>query len=114
MRVARAGSRIYEIGRAVEREVRRNHFSVLREYCGHGVGRTIHEAPTVPNYLDLTNRARLTEGLVIAVEPIIAAGGPHSLLASDGWTVRTADHSLAAHYEQTVVITRGAPVLITA
>src|SRR5271157_5707399 len=114
MRVARAGYRIYEIGRAVEREVRRNGFSVLREYCGHGVGRTIHEYPTVPNYLDLNNRGRLTDGLVVAIEPIIAAGAGRSVLDRDGWTVRTADHSLAAHYEHTVVITRGAPVLVTA
>lgn len=114
MRVARAGNRIYEIGRAVEREVRRNNFTVLREYCGHGVGRTIHEYPTVPNYLDLNYRARLTDGLVVAIEPIIAAGGGRSVLDRDGWTVRTADHSLAAHYEHTVLITRGEPVLVTA
>jgi len=114
MRVARAGYRIYEIGRAVEREVRQNGFTVLREYCGHGVGRTIHEYPKVPNYLDLNYRARLTDGLVVAIEPIIAAGGGRSVLDRDGWTVRTADHSLAAHYEHTVVITRGEPVLVTA
>ncbi len=114
MRVARAGYRVYEIGRAVEREVRRSGFSVLREYCGHGVGRTIHEYPTVPNYLDLNNRARLTDGLVVAIEPIIAAGGGRTVLDRDCWTVRTADHSLASHYEQTVVITRGDPVLVTA
>jgi len=114
MRVARAGYRIYEIGRAVEREVRRNGFSVLREYCGHGVGRTIHEYPTVPNYLDLNYRTRLTDGLVVAIEPIIAAGGARTVLDRDRWTVRTSDHSLAAHYEHTVVITRGEPLLMTA
>ncbi|HEX8810949.1 MAG TPA: type I methionyl aminopeptidase, partial [Terracidiphilus sp.] len=114
MRVARAGYRIYEIGRAVEREVRRDGFLVLREYCGHGVGRTIHEYPRVPNYLDLNYRARLTDGLVIAIEPIIAAGGGRTVLDRDGWTVRTSDHSLAAHYEQTIVITKGEPLLMTA
>ncbi len=114
MRVARAGNRIYEIGRAVEREVRRNGFSVLREYCGHGVGRTIHEYPTVPNYLDLNYLARLSDGLVVAIEPIIAAGGGRTVLDRDHWTVRTSDHSLAAHYEHTVVITRGEPLLVTA
>jgi len=114
MRVARAGNRIYEIGRAVEHEVRRNGFSVLREYCGHGVGRTIHEYPTVPNYLDLNYRARLSDGLVVAIEPIIAAGGGRTVLDRDHWTVRTSDRSLAAHYEHTVVITRGEPLLVTA
>ena len=114
MLVARAGYRIYEIGGAVEREVRRNGFSVLREYCGHGVGRTIHEYPTVPNYLDLNYPARLTDGLVVAIEPIIAAGSGRTTIDRDRWTVRTADHSLAAHYEHTLVITRGEPVLVTA
>lgn len=114
MRAARAGFRVYEIGRAVEREVRRNGFSVLREFGGHGIGRTIHEDPHVPNYLDLRNRARLHQGLVIAVEPIIAAGNGRSVVDRDGWTVRTADRSLAAHYEQTVVITKGMPLLMTA
>jgi len=68
----------------------------------------------VPNYLDLNNRARLTDGLVVAIEPIIAAGGGRTVLDRDRWTVRTADQSLAAHYEHTVVITRGEPVLVTA
>jgi methionyl aminopeptidase len=111
---ARAGNRIYEIGRAVEREVRRSGFSVIRELCGHGVGRTIHEQPSVPNFADRGARERLTEGLVITIEPVIAAGNGRTRLGSDGWTFRTEDGSLAAHYEHTVVITRGAPVLLTA
>ena len=112
--VARAGNRIYEIGRAVEREVRRSGFSVIRELCGHGVGRTIHEPPSVPNFADRGARGRLTEGLVITIEPVIAAGSGRTQLASDGWTFHTEDGSLAAHYEHTVVITRSAPVLLTA
>src|SRR5712692_128895 len=111
---ARAGNRIHEIGRAVEREVRRSGFSVIRELCGHGVGRTIHEPPSVPNFVDRDARGRLTEGLVITIEPVIAAGSGRTRLASDGWTFRTEDGSLSAHYEHTVVITRGAPVLLTA
>jgi methionyl aminopeptidase len=111
---ARAGNRIYEIGRAVEREVRRSGFSVIRELCGHGVGRTIHEQPSVPNFADRGARERLTEGLVITIEPVIAAGNGRTRLGSDGWTFRTEDGSLATHYEHTVVITRGAPVLLTA
>lgn len=112
--VSRAGNRVCEIGRAVEREVRRSGFSVVRELCGHGVGRTIHEPPTVPNFADRGARGKLTEGLVITIEPVIAAGSSRTRLAGDGWTFHTEDGSLAAHYEHTVVITRGAPVLLTA
>ena len=114
MRAAKDGVRVREIGRAVHCEVRRNGFSILREYGGHGVGRTIHEYPHVPNYPDYTNTARLHAGLVVAVEPIVTVGTGRSFVDRDGWTVRTADHSLAAHYEHTVVITKGAPMLITA
>ncbi len=111
---ARAGHRVCEIGRAVEREVLRSGFRVIRELCGHGVGRTIHEPPTVPNFADRGARGRLTEGLVITIEPVIAGGSGRTRLAHDGWTFHTEDGSLAAHFEHTVVITRGAPVLLTA
>ena len=114
MLVARAGFRVSEIGRAVERQVRREGFSVIRELGGHGIGRTIHEEPRIPNYADPQAHQVLTEGLVIAVEPIIAAGSGRAILAPDGWTMRTADRRPAAHYEHTIVITKGAPVLLTA
>jgi methionyl aminopeptidase len=114
MLVARAGFRVSEIGRAVEREVRRCGFSVIRDLGGHGIGRTIHEAPRVPNYPDPDAREILTEGLVITIEPIIAAGSGRSFLSDDGWTVRTADHRPSAHYEHTLVITKGEPILLTA
>jgi len=111
---ARIGNRTKDIGRAVEREVRRRGFHVVRELGGHGVGRTIHEEPSVPNYADPEARHLLTDGLVITIEPIIAAGTGRVSLDRDGWTVRTADGSLSAHYEHTIVITKGAPVLLTA
>ncbi len=114
MLVARAGFRVNEIGRIVEREVRRCGFSVIRDLGGHGIGRTIHEAPRVPNYPDPDAREILTEGLVITIEPIIAAGSGRSFLADDGWTVRTADRRPSAHYEHTLVITKGEPILLTA
>jgi methionyl aminopeptidase len=114
MLVARAGFRVSEIGRAVEREVRREGFSVIRELGGHGIGRTIHEQPRIPNYPDPEARELLTEGLVIAVEPIIAAGSGRTILAEDGWTMKTADRRPAAHYEHTIVVTKGAPILLTA
>lgn len=114
LKVARAGNRVYEIGRAVEREVRRCGFSVIKEFCGHGVGRTIHEEPCVPNYYDPRFRSRLTDGMVITIEPIIAAGDGRAQLEPDHWTIRTRDGSLAAHYEHTIVITQGEPILLTA
>ena len=113
-RVARAGNRVYEIGRAVERETRRCGFQVIRSLCGHGVGRTIHEEPSVPNYHEPRARTRLTEGLVITIEPIISAGSGEGVLDRDQWTIRTADGSLSAHYEHTVVITSREPILLTA
>lgn len=114
MLVARAGFRVSEIGRVVEREVRRAGFAVIRDLGGHGIGRTIHEAPRVPNYPDPAANQILTEGLVITVEPIIAAGSGESVLADDGWTVLTADQRPSAHYEHTLVITKGCPILLTA
>jgi methionyl aminopeptidase len=112
--VVQAGRRIAEIGAAVEAEVRRAGFRVIPALAGHGVGRAIHEEPTVPNVRDDGDRRVLTDGLVIAIEPIIAAGADHVVMARDGWTLRTADGSLAAHHEQTVVVTRGRPIVLTA
>src|ERR1700688_2643864 len=90
MLVARAGFRVWEIGRAVEREVRRSGFSVIRDLAGHGIGRTIHEEPRVPNFPDPGANQILTEGLVITVEPIIAAGSGRTFVAHDKWTIVTA------------------------
>jgi methionyl aminopeptidase len=112
--VARAGVRVNEIGRAVEREVRRRGFSVVDGLTGHGVGRTIHEAPAVPNRYDPWQSDVLTDGLVLTIEPMIATGSTRALLDADGWTLRTADGGLSAHHEHTLVITRGAPVVLTA
>jgi methionyl aminopeptidase len=114
MQVARAGRRVRDIGRAVENEVSAAGFHVIRDLCGHGIGRTIHEKPSVPNWPDPAASDVLSEGLVITVEPIIASRSGKSVLAKDGWTVRTADRGLAAHFEHTLVITRDAPLLLTA
>jgi len=112
--VIQAGRRIAEIGKAVESEVRRNGFAVIRQLTGHGVGRATHEEPPVPNFAAAWSTGTLTEGLVIAVEPIIAAGSGDIVDAPDGWTVMTADGSLAAHYEHTLVVTRDRPIILTA
>jgi methionyl aminopeptidase len=87
---------------------------VIRDLGGHGIGRTIHEAPRVPNFADPAANQILTEGLVITVEPIIAAGSGRAAVDKDGWTVRTLDRRPSAHYEHTLVITKGEPILLTA
>jgi len=114
LHVARAGNRVSEIGRAVDMEVRRCGFSVIRALCGHGVGRTIHEPPSVPNFEDRLSREKLTPGLVITIEPIIASGVARTETAEDGWTLRTVDGGLSAHFEHTIVITEKEPILLTA
>lgn len=114
MLVARAGFRAFEIGRIVERETRKAGFTVVRELGGHGIGHTIHEEPRIPNYADLTARQLLTEGMVITVEPIISSGSGDVFTDTDGWTMRTRDKSLSAHFEHTLVVTSGAPILLTA
>lgn len=114
MEAARTGNTVRDIGRAVERVVQKDGFSVVRELSGHGIGRTIHESPSVPNYDEPRARTKLTKGLVITVEPIISAGRGDVFTAPDGWTVKTSDRKLAAHFEHTIVITDGAPLILTA
>jgi methionyl aminopeptidase len=111
--VARAGTPVSAIGRAVEDRARRDGFAVIRELCGHGVGRAIHEMPNVPNYQDPSSRAVLSDGLVIAIEPMLAARPSRAVRGRDGWTISTHNRSLAAHEEHTVVIRRGAPLVLT-
>lgn len=110
----RAGGRLSEIGRAIEREVGRRGFSVVRELSGHGVGRAVHEKPNVPNFYRPEVRETLREGLVLAVEPIISEKPASVIEELDGWTLRTSNRCLAAHYEHTVVVTAGEPLVLTA
>ncbi|MGE0816305.1 MAG: type I methionyl aminopeptidase [Vicinamibacterales bacterium] len=112
--VALAGTKVNAIGRAVDREVRRHGFAGVRGLTGHGVGRRIHEEPTVPNQFDPWQLDVLTDGLVITIEPMVTAGSATAVPGGDGWTMRTADGSLSAHFEHTLVVTRGAPVVLTA
>ena len=110
---ARAGRRVSEIGRAVEREVSARGFYVLRELSGHGVGRTIHEPPTVANYFDPFQKDVLTEGLVLTIEPLISQRRTRVRGSEDGWTLKTANGCLAAHHEHTIIVTNGEPVIAT-
>ena len=113
--LARPGQPIAAIGRRVERIVESAGFTVLRELNGHGIGRTIHEAPElIPNYFEPSLTGRFRSGMVVAIEPIITTGTHWATIDHDGWTVRTDNGSLAAHYEHTVVITKNRPVILTA
>jgi methionyl aminopeptidase len=113
MKVATTGARISELGRAVEAEVNRRGHSVIHEMCGHGVGRALHEQPSVPNFFSPFTPGKLAEGLVIAVEPIICETPSPVFEDEDGWTIRTANGCLAAHYEHTIVMHNGRPELLT-
>ena len=114
MKVARADTRVNEIGRAIDREVRRHGYSVVKDLTGHGVGRSIHEPPSVPNFYHPLNADVLRDGMVIAVEPIISSKPARTVTAEDGWTMSTHNKALAAHYEHTIVITQGEPIILTA
>jgi methionyl aminopeptidase len=114
LRAAVAGAPLNAIGAAVQRVVESAGHSVCTELTGHGIGRRIHESPDVPNHHVPALSQPLTDGLVITVEPIIAVGGGAVLAASDGWTMRTADGSLSAHAEHTIVVRDGAPLVLTA
>jgi methionyl aminopeptidase len=112
--VARAGQRVSVIGRAVEDRARRDGFAVVRELSGHGVGRAIHEAPNVPNYENRFSRDMLTDGLVIAIEPMLTTRPSRAVQRPDGWTISTHDGGLAVHEEHTVMIQRETPLVLTA
>ena len=110
---ARAGNRIGDISHAVQTYAEQNGCSVVREYVGHGVGSVMHEAPEVPNFGRAGRGPTLVKGMTIAVEPMVNAGGWEVYVLKDGWTVKTADGSLSAHYENTILITDGEPEILT-
>ena len=115
IRYAKVGCRVHDIGEAVQDYVESHGFSVVRDFVGHGIGRGMHEAPEVPNYRPPEHRAnpRLLKGMTICVEPMICAGDWRIRILKDGWTVVTRDSSLAAHYENTILITDGEPEILT-
>ena len=113
MKFARFGYRVSDISHAVQAYVEANGFSVVRDYVGHGVGAELHEPPEVPNYGKPGHGPRLAPGMTIAVEPMVNQGDWHVRVMRDGWTVRTADGSLSAHYENSILITKGDPEILT-
>lgn len=108
-----SGKRVTDISRAIQSYVESNGFSVVREFVGHGVGRTMHEEPQVPNFVDSKCNQKLRPGMTIAIEPMVTAGQPGVKILNDGWTVVTQDGSLSAHFEHTVLITEGEPEILT-
>ena len=110
---ARAGRRVSDISHAVQVYVERHGYSVVRDFVGHGVGTRLHEAPEVPNFGPAGHGARLQPGVAIAVEPMVCAGDWHVKVLKDGWTTVTVDGSLAAHYENTMLITENGPEITT-
>jgi methionyl aminopeptidase len=108
------GHRVRDISHAVQQYVEQNGFSVVREFVGHGVGRKMHEDPQVPNFVEPGRESpKLRPGMTIAIEPMVNAGRPDVKRLKDGWTVVTADGSLSAHFEHTVLITESEPEILT-
>lgn len=110
---ATPGNRVTDISRSIQNYVEGNGFSVVREFVGHGVGRTVHEDPQVPNFVDPKSNQKLRPGMTLAIEPMVNAGRPEVKMLNDGWTVVTQDGSLSAHFEHTVLITEGEPEILT-
>jgi methionyl aminopeptidase len=110
---ALAGNRVVDISRAIQKYVESNGFSVVREFVGHGVGRSMHEEPQVPNFVDGKASPKLRPGMTIAIEPMVNAGKPAVEILKDGWTVVTRDGLPSAHFEHTVLITENEPEILT-
>ena len=114
LKYAREGYRLPDLSGAIQKYVEANGFSVVRDYVGHGIGTKMHEAPEIPNYVEpRMGRPRFLRGMTIAVEPMVNAGGFGVKVMPDGWTVKTADGRLSAHYENSILITDGEPELLT-
>lgn len=110
---AKAGLRLGDIGHAIQSYVEERGYSVVRQYVGHGIGKEMHEEPDVPNYGKPGHGLRLVPGMTIAVEPMVNQGGAAVKTMSDGWTVKTCDGKLSAHFENTIAITEDGPVILT-
>ena len=113
IKLARAGNRVFDISHAVQKYVEGNGYSVVRDFVGHGVGAKLHEAPEVPNFGPAGHGPRLQPGMTIAVEPMVCAGDWRVKVLKDGWTTVSADGSLTAHYENTILITDSEPEVLT-
>jgi methionyl aminopeptidase len=107
------GGRVSDLGHAVQTHVEANGFSVVREFVGHGIGTELHEEPQIPNYGEPGQGSRLSEGMVLAIEPMVNMGKPGVKVLDDGWTAVTRDGSLSAHFEHSVAVTANGPVVLS-
>ena len=107
------GKRVADISRAIQKYVESNGYSVVREFVGHGVGRSMHEEPQVPNFVDGKSSPKLRPGMTLAIEPMVNAGSPAVKILNDGWTVVTQDGQLSAHFEHTVLVTESEAEILT-
>src|SRR6185295_265150 len=107
------GKRVVDISRAIQNYVEENGYSVVREFVGHGVGRSMHEEPQVPNFDEGKKSRKLEPGMTLAIEPMVNAGSREVKVLNDGWTVVTKDGQLSAHFEHTVLVSRGEPEILT-
>ncbi|MGB9074486.1 MAG: type I methionyl aminopeptidase [Terriglobales bacterium] len=110
---ARIGNTVGHVGSAIQKHVEANGFSVVREFVGHGIGTKLHEAPQIPNFGKKGQGAELTEGMVLAIEPMVNSGRPETKVLSDKWTAVTLDGSYSAHFEHCVAVTKQGPVILT-
>jgi methionyl aminopeptidase len=110
---ARIGNTVGHVGSAIQKHVEANGFSVVREFVGHGIGTRLHEPPQIPNFGKKGQGAELTEGMVLAIEPMVNSGRPETRVLSDKWTAVTLDGSCSAHFEHCVAVTQQGPVILT-
>ena len=113
IKAVRPGATTGDIGAAIQDYAEANKYSVVREYCGHGIGKKFHEAPQILHYGKRNTGVRLEEGMIFTIEPMINVGGYKTKLLSDGWTVVTQDHELSAQYEHTVLVTNNGSEILT-
>lgn len=113
LKFVRESNRIGDVSNAIQEYVENSGYSVVKEFTGHGIGRNLHEGPEVPNYGKKGTGVILKKGMVIAIEPMVNMGKAHIRILGDDWTVVTADNKLAAHYENTVVVTSDEPEILT-
>jgi len=113
IRQAVVGNRLSDISHAIQDYVEKRHYTVVREFVGHGIGQQLHESPQIPNYGPPGKGVKLKEGMVFAIEPMINQGGPEVEILGDQWTAVTSDRKLSAHFEHTIAITRNGPDILT-